>query len=447
MPSDQSVIRITKELSELQRSPELSIAVACRDIDVRNIRALIFGPHRTPYEFGFFEFTIKIGSEYPDKSPEVLCTTTNSGRTRFNPNIYSSGRVCLSILGTWRGNTNEQWSPAQGLESLLLSIQSLLSSNPYENEPGFENCSSEADRKAQKQYAQKIRHETLRVTVIQRLEDYLWLRPNGTKKPAATEYLDPADAAEVVPPFEPFKDLCKRRFLWYYESYLAATREGQSETKDGEAFVIMPFESSGQNAMEGKFNYGQLQNRLQNIKKALDEETASWVDEGVQSARNETTVSVNLRHQYEQVVAHMHKSKLAHHINLEGGNPFVWVITYFGPAFTNFDGGLLRIRLSLSPRFPTEQPRVKCETKLFHHLVAPDGTVCYTPNSDRLEDVRSHIDAIFSVFEGGEPIYDPRKFVNPEAVQLYWEGGEAGKKTYNRRLRRTVQQSMDDFPE
>ena len=32
-----------------------ALAVACRDIDVRNVKALIIGPHETPYEFGFFE--------------------------------------------------------------------------------------------------------------------------------------------------------------------------------------------------------------------------------------------------------------------------------------------------------------------------------------------------------------------------------------------------------
>jgi ubiquitin-protein ligase len=35
-----------------------ALAVACRDIDVRNVKALIIGPHETPYEFGFFEVII-----------------------------------------------------------------------------------------------------------------------------------------------------------------------------------------------------------------------------------------------------------------------------------------------------------------------------------------------------------------------------------------------------
>lgn len=37
-----------------------ALAVACRDIDVRNVKALIIGPHETPYEFGFFEVSVLI---------------------------------------------------------------------------------------------------------------------------------------------------------------------------------------------------------------------------------------------------------------------------------------------------------------------------------------------------------------------------------------------------
>ena len=41
----------------------------------------------------------------------------------------------------------------------MLSIQSLMSSNPYENEPGYENANSPRDKLAQKAYAQKVRVE------------------------------------------------------------------------------------------------------------------------------------------------------------------------------------------------------------------------------------------------------------------------------------------------
>ncbi|KAL7922647.1 ubiquitin-conjugating enzyme/RWD-like protein [Trichoderma austrokoningii] len=443
---DQSIIRISKELSDIQKGSDLAIAVACRDVDVRNVRALIMGPHETPYEFGFFEFAIRFNKEYPSKSPSVQCITTNGGRCRFNPNIYSSGKVCLSILGTWRGERGEEWSSAQGLESILLSIQSLMSANPYENEPGFEDANSPSDKQAQKHYVQKIRHETLRISIIQRLESYLGLLPNGASAPPERIYsnsFDYEDLDESSVPFEPFKDLCKRKFLWYYDSYMAAVVQGKFEVQDMQPFVKMPFESPNSNSMDGRFNYTELERRLKTIKAALDAETLRWAEEGRTSKAGESTVAVNLQHQFDQVSAYLKRGDMPHSVVLENGNPFVWLITYFGRPMTNLDGGLFRIRMSFSTRFPNELPRVKFETKIFHHHIAADGTACYSPNPMKMEDVKSHIEAIFETLEEDEPAYDPRKIVNPEATKMFWGNKPDDKKQYNRRLRRSVQQSME----
>ncbi|EQL02927.1 hypothetical protein G6O67_002471 [Ophiocordyceps sinensis] len=441
---DQSIIRISKELSDIQKGTDLAIAVACRDIDVRNVRALIIGPHETPYEFGFFEFAVRFNKDYPSKAPCVQCITTNGGLCRFNPNIYSNGKICLSILGTWRGERGEEWSSAQGLESILLSIQSLLSSNPYENEPGFEDANEESDKRLQKAYVQKIRHEALRISVIQRLEGYLGLSPDGSSLKKDDE-MDEPDDSDV--PFHPFKDLIKQRFLWYYQSYLSAIEKSKSEVQAQQPFVRMPFEAPNNNTMDGRFNYPELERRLRNIKAALDAETKQWTDEGLAAIAKESTVSVNLQHQFDQVSASLKRGDMPHVVNLEDGNPFVWILTYFGRPMTNLDGGLFRIRMSFSPRFPDEQPRVRFETKVFHQHVAEDGTACYTPNPLKREDIKSHIDAVIATLEDDDPAYDPRKIVNPEATRMYWGGGQADKKLYNRRLRRSVQESMEDMAE
>lgn len=58
--ANQSILRIMKELMDLQKGSDLSLAAATRDEDFRNVRTLIIGPPDTPYEFGFFEFTIKV---------------------------------------------------------------------------------------------------------------------------------------------------------------------------------------------------------------------------------------------------------------------------------------------------------------------------------------------------------------------------------------------------
>ncbi|KAK3693839.1 small conjugating protein ligase-like protein [Podospora appendiculata] len=446
--ADQSVFRITKELSELQKNSDLSLAVACQDIDVRNVKALIIGPHDTPYEFGFFEFNFKFNKDYPRKSPAVTATTTNGGRCRFNPNIYANGRVCLSILGTWRGERGEEWSAAQGLESILLSIQSLMSSNPYENEPGFEDANETSDKKNQKDYVQKIRHETLRISVIQRLEEYLGIGIDGQitapviNKEDYELDMDVMDDDSSVP-FEPFKDLCKRRFLWYYESYLITIQKGKEEVKDGTPFTRMPFEGSS-NTMEGKFNYSELERRLRNIKQALDAEMEGWATEGLAAKAKEDTVAVNLQRQYEQVVESFKSSVSPNNLALVDRNPFVWDLTYFGKPMTQLDGGLFRIKIHFSPRFPEEQPRFRFETRLFHHRISADGTPCYFSALGRREDVKSHIEAVVEALEEEHPPYDPRTLVNPEAYKLYW-GSADDRKIYNRRLRRSVQQSVEDF--
>ncbi|KAI5254787.1 hypothetical protein E4T42_02128 [Aureobasidium subglaciale] len=71
----------------------LALAVAYLENDVRTIRCLIVGPSDTPYEFGFYEFRVKVGPAYPVQPPKVRCLTTNGGRCRYNPNIYASGKA------------------------------------------------------------------------------------------------------------------------------------------------------------------------------------------------------------------------------------------------------------------------------------------------------------------------------------------------------------------
>ncbi|CAK7209745.1 hypothetical protein SBRCBS47491_000545 [Sporothrix bragantina] len=444
--SDQSIIRIGKEVMALQEDSDLSLAVACRDSDLRNVRAMIIGPPDTPYEFGFFEFALKFSRDYPRKSPNVTCTTTNSGTCRFNPNIYSNGKVCLSILGTWRGERGEEWSAAQGLESILLSIQSLMSGNPYENEPGFEDANGPNDKKNQKDYVQKIRHETLRVSIILRLEQFLGTRSDPLEllrhnQCNPTEDIDMDGSDEQPAPYEPFKDLCKRRFLWYYDTYLATARKGKEEVTDGQPFARMPFEG-GNNSMDGRFCYGELIKRLVDIKATLDAETAGWAAEGAAAKAKEATVAVNLARQFEQSVEAFKRDGMPHNIELENGNPFAWVVTYFGKPMTNLDGGLFRFRLMLSPRFPQEQPRARFETPIFHQRISADGTPCYGVKFRKRDDVRSHIEAIIEALEEENPPYDPRTMVHPEAHKLYW-GSQEDRKLYNRKLRRLVQQSME----
>ena len=56
---------------------------------------LIIGPAGTPYGFGQFEFKMSFPVDYPTNPPQVHIVTTDGGRTRFNPNLYANGKVCI----------------------------------------------------------------------------------------------------------------------------------------------------------------------------------------------------------------------------------------------------------------------------------------------------------------------------------------------------------------
>ena len=92
---------------------------------------------------------------------EALTNELNRSILRVNVNLRIAGSYKTDCGRTWRGERGEEWSTAQGLESILISIQSLMSSNPYENEPGFETANDEGDKKNQKDYVTKVRRKPL----------------------------------------------------------------------------------------------------------------------------------------------------------------------------------------------------------------------------------------------------------------------------------------------
>jgi ubiquitin-protein ligase len=100
--------------------------------DITKGYAMIIGPSDTPYFGGYYFFMFDYPHDYPFSPPKVTFMT-NDSMTRFNPNLYRCGKVCVSILNTWTG---EKWSACQTINSILLTLCSLLNDSPLENEPG-----------------------------------------------------------------------------------------------------------------------------------------------------------------------------------------------------------------------------------------------------------------------------------------------------------------------
>ncbi|KAJ7992226.1 hypothetical protein DPEC_G00276320 [Dallia pectoralis] len=162
--SQQCILRIKRDIMSIYKEPPPGMFVVPDPHDMTKIHALITGPFDTPYEGGFFLFLFRCPPDYPIHPPRVKLITTGHNTVRFNPNFYRNGKVCLSILGTWTGPA---WSPAQSISSVLISIQSLMTENPYHNEPGFEQERHPGDSK---NYNECIRHETIRVAVCDMLD-------------------------------------------------------------------------------------------------------------------------------------------------------------------------------------------------------------------------------------------------------------------------------------
>lgn len=101
------------------------------------IQAAVVGAPGTPYHDAIFLFDIFLPPEYPHEPPMVHY---DSGGLRVNPNLYESGRVCLSLLNTWTGTESETWNPnGSTVLQVLLSLQALVLNNkPYFNEAGYD---------------------------------------------------------------------------------------------------------------------------------------------------------------------------------------------------------------------------------------------------------------------------------------------------------------------
>lgn len=153
-----AVNRLVKDIKDVS-DPTISKEGIFYKHDDTNIllgHALIIGPSDTPYAYGNFLFKFKFPVDYP-YSPPIVTYLTNDGRTRFNPNLYVNGKVCISILNTWRG---EQWTSCQSIKSVLFTLLSILNDKPLLNEPGITDKHTDLLT-----YNKIIRYKTIEVAI------------------------------------------------------------------------------------------------------------------------------------------------------------------------------------------------------------------------------------------------------------------------------------------
>lgn len=202
------------------------------ETDIYHGTAMLVGQKDTPYYGGYYFFDIRFPADYPF-APIKVKTLTQDGKTRFNPNMYLEGKVCLSILNTW--HDGPQWSSVQTLESVLLVMMAdVLNAIPLNNEPAYYNAGLNEQAKI---YNRMIFHANVKTAILVMLN--------------------------TPPPFAvPFIDTMRSVFLTNYSNVLLAT-ETHEVTWDGRSEMLAVY------GMTVRYDFARLAGDLRAAKMML----------------------------------------------------------------------------------------------------------------------------------------------------------------------------------
>jgi len=231
--SKETINRLLKDVKEILKNPltDQGIYYIHDDEDMLKGYSLIIGPSDTPYFGGNYFFEINYPTDYPHSPPKVKYCT-NGNMVRFNPNLYVCGKVCVSLLNTWRG---DQWTSCQSISTVLLTLCTLLCKDPLLNEPGV-TC-YHADMNS---YNQIIEYSNLNIACCDIL-----LRKSGV----------------YLPFFENFYPFVKENFIKNYDQLLNFAEKKNNILNNNEVNFRTSYYSMNINV-----NYNTVISRLNEIK-------------------------------------------------------------------------------------------------------------------------------------------------------------------------------------
>ncbi|EGG23842.1 Putative Ligase [Cavenderia fasciculata] len=140
----QSALLLKKQLRDLNKHPVEGFSAGL--VDESNIyewQIVIVGPPDTLYEGGYFNAVLSFTPDYPNKPPKMKFITE-----MWHPNVYKNGDVCISILHEPGDDVygyekaSERWLPVHTVESILVSVISMLSS-PNDESPANIDAATE----------------------------------------------------------------------------------------------------------------------------------------------------------------------------------------------------------------------------------------------------------------------------------------------------------------
>lgn len=144
------------------------------------------------YHGGYFKAQMRFPEDFPFSPPQFRFTPAI-----YHPNVYRDGRLCISILHQGGDPMTDEpdaetWSPVQTVESVLISIVSLLE-DPNISSPA--NVDAAVDyRKNPEQYKQRVKMEVERskqdipVGFVMPTSDSAYVSQTNSTEPEPAKY-------------------------------------------------------------------------------------------------------------------------------------------------------------------------------------------------------------------------------------------------------------------
>ena len=117
---------LMNEYKALSKETWTNISLINDNIFEWSVALIVLNPDSLYYG-GYFKAKMTFPSDYPYKPPDF-----KFDRPLWHPNVYENGKLCISILHSPGDDAmsgelaGERWSPVQRVESVLISILSLL---------------------------------------------------------------------------------------------------------------------------------------------------------------------------------------------------------------------------------------------------------------------------------------------------------------------------------
>jgi ubiquitin-conjugating enzyme E2 G1 len=128
-----AIKRLQMEYNQILNDPNYFYSIEPDKKNFLKWNILLIGPPETIFEGIIIKCIMEFPKEYPNKPPSFKFIDN-----LFHPNIYTDGNVCISILHEGADvygyeGINERWNPSHSVNSIIMSIISMLNSPNFES--------------------------------------------------------------------------------------------------------------------------------------------------------------------------------------------------------------------------------------------------------------------------------------------------------------------------